>query len=403
VATVKLTKSVLREAADAPPETGRRYVWDSEVRGFGARVMPSGAVSFVLSYRTRDGTKRQPVIGAWGGLTLEEARGIARDWTAEVRRGGDPSRSRAEARAGATVAEVATAYLEWCVRHRKPAHASLNRRYLERFILPRWGAAKLSSIGVREVEALHRDLADHPVTANRVRALVSHVWSMAELWGMVEGANPARRVHRYPERPTHRPLGAADLEALGAALDVFRVGGEERAEALDMIEALLLTGCRKSEIVRLTWGEVDLGEGAIRLRDAKGGPRVVWLGADAVALLERRRVYAGGDPSPEAVVFPSPRRDGAPWRGLQKAWERIRRRAGLDGVRLHDLRHTAGARGAELGLGQAQIGALLGHRTPSTTARYSEPHRDPAARSAALVAGSIARDLAGRDDDGDGE
>lgn len=391
MATVKLTKTVLKGLT--PPATGRLYVWDSEVRGFGARVSPAGAIVFVLSYRTRDGTKRQPVIGDLGGLTLEEARDIARDWTADVRRGGDPSQERKDARAGLTMAELCAKYMTWCEAKRKEATATVNRRMIERWIEPRWGARKISSITTGDVEALHAELRSKPTTANRVRSLVSHLFTMAELWGMFKGSNPARRVLRYRERPTHRPLGAGDIEELGKALDACRVGGDEDPAICDIVELLLLTGARRSEIVKLTWAEVDLGASAVRLRDAKGGPRTVWLGPAAVAIL-RRQLPDEGDPAPGAFVFPSPRRGGKPWQGLQKAWVRIRRRAGLHDRRLHDLRHSVGARAAELGMGQAQIGALLGHKNPATTARYSEPHRDPAAVSASLVAESLARDLA---------
>lgn len=391
MATVKLTKALIDALEPGPRRT---YLWDSEITGLGLRVSPGGRLAFVLSYRTRDGTKRQPVIGTYGTLTVVQARDLARDWLVEVRRGGDPSQARQEARAGETVADLCHRYLTWATVAKKAGSRAMDERMIERFIRPRWGKAKVTAIGARDAEELHASLAATPILANRVRALVSCLFSLAARWRMHPGPNPARHVERYPERVVHRPLGADELEGLGEELRACRELADEDLAVVDMLELLVLTGCRRNEIVTLTWAEVDLEAGLLRLRDSKSGPRVVWLGQAAVAILERQehRVDERGRAVP--WVFPSGR-TGRPWRGLQKAWSRIRSRAGLGDVRLHDLRHTTGAAAAAQGLGQAQIGQLLGHRNLATTGRYSEPHRGPAAAAAQLVDAALARALSG--------
>jgi integrase len=397
---------------------------DSETPGLQLVVYPNGSKRWRLYFRTADGRQRRQIIGDALQLRPEDARERARELIVDVAKGADPAAERTERRQAPTVGELCDAYLEQARTSKKPRTVAMDELMIEKWIKPQWGSRKAASIGPKDAERLHASLKDTPARANRVRALVSHMFGMAERWGWHEGPNPTKHVKRYPEKPTHRPLSEIELKRLGRVLDEWpheerqatRVQrGERRGETVmrppteeeqaerrrmaDVIRLITLTGCRKGEILELTWPEVDLDSALIRLIDAKAGARVVWLSAPAVAIL-RRQERAALTP----YVFPG-RKQGRPIGGLQRAWEAIRKRAGLEDVRTHDLRHTAGAHAAAKGLGQAQIARLLGHRQTRTADIYTQPHADPAARAAELVGEGLADALGleavvGADDDG---
>jgi integrase len=239
-------------------------------------------------------------------------------------------------------------------------------------------------------------------------ALLSRMFSLAEEWGWrTQNTNPCHHLRLNKEKPVHNPLGDLDMEKLGKTLRAVREEARytmahpgthandkplarDLIRSCDVIELIALTGCRRNEVVALTWPEVDLENAVLRLRDSKAGPRPVWLGAAAVELLRRQEKPEG---QIHGFVFPG-RTAGMPLQGIERTWRRIRSRAELPPeTRLHDLRHSVGASAAASGMGQAQIGALLGHRNLATTARYTEPHRDPSARAAELVSGKIAKAL----------
>lgn len=400
-----LTKTDVLKAV-APPGTNPKaghVIHDDEVPGLTFRVYPNGNRSWWLYYRSCDGRQRRYQLPGGKGLMPDAARKLARETLGDVAHGRDPSAERASARDSDTVAQLCERYLELAEKSKRPASVAMDRRNVERFIVPRWGKLKVASIGARDAEQLHASMSGTPVLANRVRALVSHMFSMAERWRLHPGPNPARHVERYPEKPVHNPIGDLGLRRLGTALDALRdearVALEHRGRhstnqplardtlrGLDAIELLALTGCRRSEIVALRWSEVDLPGAAIHLaQDKAGGGRTVWLGPEAVTILARQERPAG----PPGLVFPG-RVPGLPLQGIEKLWQRVRVRAELPGVRLHDLRHSVGAAAASAGMGQAAIAALLGHRNTRTTDRYTRPHQDPARAAAEQMGAAIA-------------
>jgi integrase len=244
------------------------------------------------------------------------------------------------------------------------------------------------AITAADVARLHHALGDKPLAANRVLALISVMFNLAESWGLrAPGSNPCRHLKRYPERKRERFLGADEIQRLGAAL--VEAQGGEHPSALAAIRLLLLTGARKSEILTLKWEHVDLERYALRLPDSKTGAKVIALGGAAAALLARldRR-----DGNPYVCWGNSA---GGHFIGLQHVWQRIRRRAQLPEVRLHDARHTYASFGAAAGMGLPVLGALLGHKQPVTTARYAHLANDPLRAAADRIAGEIAAALDG--------
>jgi integrase len=414
---VRITKAMVDRATATDPR-GELVARDRDVPGLELWCYPSSSrtgsarKSWKLYFRASDRSRRRPILGDATAMLPEDARKLARELLGDVARGADPSTERTARRTAPTVDELCDRYLEQARATKKKNTVAMDELMVREWIRPRWGKRKVASIGPRDAEQLHTALRDVPIRANRVRSLVSHMFAMAERWGWHPGPNPTRHVERYPERTVHRPLSEIELARLGKVLSewpdepcratrVYR--GErtgetvirphtaqelaERQRLVDIIRLLILTGCRRNEIVTLTWPELDLDNSLLKLADSKSGARVVWLPEAAVAIL-RRQERAGLTP----YVFPG-RRAGKPVQGIQRAWERIRAAAELADVRLHDLRHNAGAAAAAQGLGQAQIARLLGHRQTRTAERYSEPHRDPAARAAELVGGTLAAAL----------
>lgn len=392
--TVKLTKRVIKEAK---PSDKRYDLWDSEIKGFGLRVAPSGRKVYVLKYRTVDGTQRKPVIGTDGALTLEQARKLANEMLSTVRSGGDPSRSRMDARKAPTVADVCERYLDEHARpNKKPLSVADDEGMIERYVKPRLGNRKIASIDFDDATNLHKQLEHIPVRANRVRSLMSKMLNLSEKWKYrPEHTNPYRHIPRNPERTVHRAMAEDEIANLAEVLRQAERGervenpdiGEpesvaENPVAVAALRLLLFTGMRRNEALRLRWDEVDLKAGVLRLKDSKTGEKLVRLNSGARVVIEGQESERKlGNP----FVFPSPVKPLRPLYDVKGVWSRIRKRAGLEDVRLHDLRHNFAAAAADGGLSLLQIGQLLGHRNPSTTARYADLVDDPAKRLAEQV------------------
>ena len=239
------------------------------------------------------------------------------------------------------------------------------------------------------VVELHRTLSDRPVTANRAVKILSHMYRLAEGWGLApEDTNPCRSVEKYPERSRERFLTDAEFDRLGRALDEAVGSGAVSPLAAAAIRLLMLTGCRKNEILALRWTDVDPEAGELRLADAKSGPRTVLLPPPAVGLLKAlpRR-------NDNPWVFPGGSRDGRLKGGLDLAWHIVRASADLEDVRLHDLRHSFASRALALGETLPVIGKLLGHHDIETTARYAHLAQDSVHEAAERIADSIAGDI----------
>jgi len=252
------------------------------------------------------------------------------------------------------------------------------------YIVPELGHLRLSEVDRSHVSSLHHRMRDKPWQANYVVDLLSGMLRLAEAWGMTQpGRNPCRSVRRYRLQARERFLSPEEYRALGRVLNEAEDNGTVILSAIHAIRLLMLTGCRKNEIVTLQWDDVDRSTGELRLRDGKTGLRHVLI-----------------TPPVEAVLSSIPRIENNPWvitgkkpgdrlRGMDQIWARIRKRAGLDDVRIHDLRHSYASRGLALGEGLPMIGKLLGHRQVATTARYAHLMRDAERASTAKVGHNI--------------
>ncbi len=358
--------------------------WDKDFTGFGVRVYPTGSKVYIAQARGPEGPRRV-TVGRHGVIHSEEARRRAALLIAQIKAGGEavPVRSAG----GPTVAELAGRYMAEHVEVRcKPRTAAAVRAALRTHVLPALGKIPLASLEGAQAAALHRGLHETPAAANAALRVLSSMFEAAGDWGLLpEGTNPCRAVVKYPLRRRERFLTEAEFERLGLALDALEAEGG--AYAVAAIRLLMLTGCRKSEVLSLRWEDVALGESELRLVDSKTGARVVSLPPAAAGLLAALPRLPGNP-----WVFPG-RKPGARLSGLDHVWRKVVARAELDDVRIHDLRHSYASRALALGEGLPVISKLLGHSHIQTTARYAHLARDMVREAAERIARSIAADL----------
>lgn len=368
-----LTKSQIDRASYEGDGKSRHILWDTDVTGFGLRVFPSGQKSFIVKYRV-GALQRFFTIGKFGVMTVDEARLRARKVLVDVADGKDPLSDRQNLRHEQTVRQLAERYLGEHATLKKKASSRLeDERLLQKCVLPKLGSMPVASVAREDVYRLHHSLVKTPVQANRVLALISTLMSFAERWGMrPQGTNPAKYVERFKEHSRERIVEAGERTRLAEVLEQVEREKSEPIEAVHAIRLLILTGCRRGEILTLKWDYIDYDRRRIVLPDSKTGPKVLRLSDSALEYLRSIPPLLGNP-----YVLPG-RSGKGHLVGLTRCWDRIRREAGLGDVRIHDLRHTFASAGLDSGLSLLMIGKLLGHRSSATTHRYAHLADDPA-------------------------
>lgn len=412
-----LTKRAIEAATFDPAGPVQQVLWDGKLSGFGCRLYSRGAKSFVVQYRNAAGRARMLTLGKYGTLTVDEARKLARRTLGAVAKGEDPAEARRATREGDTVRDLCRAYLERYAKKHRRSWRSDDRR-MRLYILPELGARKLDEIRKADIVRWHANASDRsPVEANRSLELLRAMFNKAPDWGMVpeDRANPATRVKKNAERSRDRWVTPEELPALVEAIEA-----EGNPYMVALFKLYLLTGCRKNELLRLRWSDLNLTRCEIRLTEAKTGARTVPLSAPAMAIFKELPRAVGN-----AFVFPG-NKPGAPLNNVTKAWRRVRARLwlamnperaaelraaaerdvqrkhvpktgdmvearllklveeqahGPDAVRLHDLRRTVGAWMATSGKSLPIVGKVLGHASTAATVVYARI-ADEAARDA---------------------
>lgn len=364
-------------------------LWDDDLPGFGLRVSEGGARTFVLKYRAH-GRQRWLTIGRYGVFTPDEARTEAKRHLGEVAKGGDPALEKARARQGITLADFARRYTaEYAVAHKKPTSRDADRYHLKNHIIPRLGSMRMDAIARQEITKLHASLKDRPYTANRVLALLSHMFTIAAQWGVVpDGTNPCLHVPKFKEHSRERFLSPTELYRLGRALAVVDRAGKS-PYVVAAVRLLLFTGARLNEILTLRWEYVDEGACLLRLPDSKTGRKTIPLVPATLEVLRDLPRHANNP----YVICGS--KQGGHLVNLQKAWRRLRKAALIPDVRIHDLRHSYASIAVAGGLSLPLLGSLLGHREHSTTMKYAHLADDPRIAAAGSIASRIAAQLAG--------
>ena len=398
----RLTKQAIDRAA---PGEKDYFLWDGELKGFGIKIAKGGRKSYVCKYRVGSGRTaptRRMTIGAHGSpWTVEEARKEARQLLGQAAHGEDPAKEKQERKKQITVSELCDLYLAQGVGEKKASTIATDRGRIERHIKPLLGKKRVPEVDRADIKKFLHDVAQGKTsvdvrtgsrgraivkggkgTATRTVGLLGGIFSFAFDCGLIE-SNPVHGVSRYPDKKGNRYLSQQELVSLGAALnDGLAAGLNEQAIAI--LKLLIFTGARKGEIESLEWAFVDLDGGYLRLADSKTGPKAIPLNAGARKVLSEIPVLEGS-----RYVFPAGKGDGY-FQGTPKVWIRVRELAGLEGVRLHDLRHSFASIAVSGGASLPIIGALLGHTNAATTQRYAHLHDDPLKAASEAIGGAIA-------------
>jgi integrase len=374
-----------KTAAKAPPG----LYWDTHdtaPRGFLLRVTTGGSRTWCLNYRVRDtGKERRLTVGDVASWPVTAARRRAAELRRVIDAGGDPLGAWQEKRQAPTVKELVDRFVDEGLPRRAPKTQEEYRAMLDGYIVPAFGAKQVAAVERADIERLHRRIteAGKPSRANGVLRVVHLLFEQAIAWSMrPDGSNPARRVKANREEPRERFLSDAEIARLMAALEQWRAGNEHdsaerragKHDTADLITLLLLTGARRGEVVGMRWGQLDL-DAAVWSKPMpltkQRKPHRTPVSPEAAELLRRR--LAEHEAACEQSRVVSLVKDDRVFRGsgvvdrLERDWRVIRASAGLDGVRLHDLRHSYASLLVGAGLSLPIIGALLGHSQAQTT------------------------------------
>ncbi|HUZ47333.1 MAG TPA: site-specific integrase [Terriglobia bacterium] len=387
------------------PVKGNRIYYDSGLAGFGLRVTEKGAKSFVLNYVIH-GRERRYTIGSLGEYTAETARDKAIELRQQIRDGVDPfavleqrkqEAREAEARVR-TVKQLSDAYLQkYAEPNKRPGTVYDDKSLLNGVILSRLGKVPLGQLTRRDIADLHASLKATPYRANRALALLHHMftWAMSEEsgdeWTMEK--NPADGVRKYHEEKRDRWLSEEELQRLADALEAYpRQCGNapgvsdkqrdwlqsEARRAMDALRLIMVTGCRKGEALTAKWADFDFARGvwtkpAHKTKEKK--TEHVALNEQALSLLEHME-HTG------EYLFPG--RTGEHLKDVKYPWAYVSKRAKLEGVRIHDLRHSFASHLVSSGVSLTVVGKLLGHTQASTTQRYAHLADSPQRQAANL-------------------
>jgi len=371
------------------------FLWDDELSGFGLKVTPAGRKVYLVQYRLggRKGRVRRVTIGVHGRITPEQARVEAKRLLGQVASGEDPAELKQHDKGQPTLGELVDVFLsEHADAKLKASSAVEYRRLAGLYLSDTLKRRFVSDISRPDIARLHLAMRDKPYQANRMLALLSKFFNWCEQHGYrPDSSNPCRHIEKYKERHRERFLSPLELARLGEALAEAEANETTSPYVTAALRLLVLTGARLSEILTLKWSYVEFDNILLRLPDSKTGAKVIYLNAPALQILTDLPRLEG---NPFVICG---KREGARLINLQKPWRRIREVAGLDDVRIHDLRHSFASVAASSGQSLPVIGALLGHTQPQTTARYAHLAADPLRAASDAVGGKIAASLKGND------
>jgi len=387
MATKKITINTVKDMK--PGET----IWDSELKGFGCRHRQKVRV-FLVKYRDGKGrTARQYLytIGQCGSpWTPDTARAEAKKVLGRVANKENPAADRQQEKKAKNISEAFKKYLEDVEAKRRPQTYKSYKRLYEKIIEKELGSYRIDAVARADIARLHDSLRDTPYQANRMLAVLSAFFSWCEKHGhRTEGNHPCRYIEKYREMPRERFLSEAEIYNLGEALKQYeedhrllKTTKKDKTQKDEIentvtpyvtaaIRLLLLTGARCNEILTLRWEDIIFERKLIRLQESKTGQKTIYLSAPALQLLtEIPRI----ENNPYVICG---KKEGAHLVNIKDPWSEIRKNAGLEDVRLHDLRHNYASTAVASGHHLKVIGSLLGHADTKTTERYAHLANDP--------------------------
>lgn len=400
--SLRITKQTVD---NAPLDDEDYFIWDTDVKGFGLKVSRGGRKSYICQYRTaggRTGHTRRFTIGNHGSpWTPDLARDQARRILGDVAHGEDPAVAKQNLKRRMSVSELCDQYIALGCPTKKASTLATDNGRIECHIKPLLGHKNVVEVSRAEIKGFLQDVAIGKTrtdkktklrgrkivtggkgTASRTLGLLGGIFTYAIDCGIIENS-PVRGVKRFPDQRGMRYLSEAELFALGKALKKAEEVGDNK-KAVAIIQMLIFTGARRGEIEQLKWSEVDFGRNYLCLADSKTGQKLIPLNAAAVDILAAQKCKLNN-----SYVFYSDRSDRF-FEGLPKIWRRVRIDAGLEGVRIHDLRHSFASVAVSGGASLPIIGALLGHRDTSTTQRYAHLSDDPLRAASEAIGSALA-------------
>lgn len=365
----KITKRLIDATAAAGKDI---FLWDDGLPGFGLKVTPSGRKVFVLQYRIVRRSRRI-TLGAFGALTADQARSLAQAALRQIARGDDPLAERDLKREEKSTGELLDQFLRDHVDAKLKSRSSVEyRRLVETLVPSKLLRLPVTEVGRSHIAQVHNGLATTPYQANRLLAVLRKFFNWCEHNGFrSDHTNPALHVELYKERKRERFLSPAEISHLGEVLAEFEQEDGQNPFVIAAIRLLILTGARLSEILTLRWEWIDFDNSRIRLPDSKTSAKTIYLNSVALQVLDDLPRY---EENPHVICG---LKKGTCLVNLQKPWRAIRTKAGLENVRIHDLRHSFASIAVANGMSLPMIGKLLGHSQPQTTARYAHLADDP--------------------------
>jgi integrase len=378
---VRLTKDAIERAKLPGAGKKERFIRDDLVQGLGVRVTATGKKRFVFEARIK-GRPRRITIGAWPDLNVTLARERAMEMRTAIAKGDDPANDAAEARKELTLASLWSTYLE---RHAKPHKRSVGRdEYLMgRYVPGGWHSRRLSDISRNDIARLHARIGDEHghYAANRTLALLRTMFNLARTWQLIKTDNPVQGIKPFKEHKRQRYLSPEELQRVNAAL-LDEPDWRWRA----WFPLAVMLGTRRGELLAMLWENIDFNSRTWLIPQTKDGEaHLLPLPAPVIAILEGLPSRGNSE-----WTFPG---TGASGHLVEpkKAWTRILERAGVEGARIHDLRHTLASWLVSQGFNLPLIGRALNHTQTATTARYAhlalDPVRAALEQTAALMVG----------------
>ncbi|MBS0186402.1 MAG: tyrosine-type recombinase/integrase, partial [Proteobacteria bacterium] len=354
--------------------------WDTELKGFGIIVLPSGRLTYCLQYRNKERIKKRIKIGVHGQITAEEACVIARKYLSMITQGEDPAEQKKALKHLPDIHELAKDYVDRYGKNKRPRSLEEDQKLLRNHIIPKLGDRKVSHLSRRDVENFHAALKETPYQANRTLALLSKMISLAIAWGW-RVDNPVKGIPRFPEEKRDRWLNKEEISRLWKTLDDYK-----RPSSF-FFKLLLLTGARKNELLKATWNHFDLEQGVWTKPSSLTKQKkreYLPLSQEAIQVLQELKNLN----IESSYVFPGLTKK-EPLKDVQNLWKRVIKKADLLGVRIHDLRHTHASHLVSSGLSLSIVGKLLGHTQASTTQRYAHLADEPLRHATSLFGSTI--------------
>lgn len=365
--------------AQCEPGKKKTDYYSKTQTGFGLECRPSGKKTYFQRYMV-DGKLRQKAIAAYGEVTFEQARKAGQRLRSEAVLGGDPSAKQAKKKAIPLYSELAKQHLAHAATYQRSYEST--RRIIQNHVLPRWGKLRLDEIGQQAVTAWLADKRQSglaPATVEKIRIMFSRSFELARQWQLFDG-NPVKYVPRVKfNNARERYLTSEEAERLRLACEC-----SANPQLKNIVGLLLLTGARKSELLKAKWSDIDIEKRTWTLNMTKNGRgRHVPLSQSALAIIEQLPRYPDCPwllPNPQTLL---------PFTDIKRSFMEARKLAGLDDVHIHDLRHSYASALAGSGVDLYTVGKLLGHVNVASTARYAHLANDTLMAAAEVGAAKL--------------